>query len=73
MFLPCINMIKQPVIRHKDIEGQWCYTENFRFTKELQPNTGEVRNKLLLDEEEDGQPAWFLAAKSDNVKLLEDI
>jgi hypothetical protein len=27
----------------------------------------------LLDQEEDGQPAWFLAAKSDNLKLLKEL
>jgi DNA-binding phage protein len=27
----------------------------------------------LLDQEDDGRPAWFLAAKGRNVKLLQDL
>jgi len=27
----------------------------------------------VLDQVEDGQPAWFLAAKSDNLKLLKKL
>jgi hypothetical protein len=27
----------------------------------------------LLDQEDDGRPAWFLAAKSSNVKMLNDL
>jgi hypothetical protein len=42
----------------------------FRLAEEVQLNPGELRYKLLLDQEWDGQPAWFLAAKSDNVKIL---
>jgi len=38
----------------------------------MQLNPGEVRNKLLLDQEEGGRNAWFLAAKSSNVKVLEE-
>ena len=41
--------------------------------KELQRNLGELKYKLLLDQEEDGQPAWFLAAKSDNLKLVKEL
>jgi hypothetical protein len=39
----------------------------------VQLNPGEVRYKLLLDQEWDGQPAWYLSAKSDNTKLLEEL
>lgn len=45
-------------------------TENIRLAKELQLNPGEVRYKLLLDQEEDGQPAWLLATERGNVKIL---
>ena len=48
-------------------------TENFTLVKELQLNPGEEKYKLLLDQVEDGQPAWFLAAKSDNLKLLKEL
>jgi len=41
--------------------------------KGVQLNSSEVRNKLLLDQKKDVQPAWFLAAKSDNVKVLEEL
>jgi len=36
----------------------------------VQLNPGEVKYNLLLDQEKDGQPAWFLAAKNENLKLL---
>jgi len=48
-------------------------TETFRLAKELQLNPGEIKYKLLLDQEKDGQPAWFLAAKRDNLKLLKEL
>jgi hypothetical protein len=48
-------------------------TETFRLAKEVQLNPGEVRYKLLLDQLWDGQPARFLAAEIDNVKLLEEL
>jgi hypothetical protein len=32
-------------------------TETFRLVKKLQLNLGEVKYKLLLDQEEDAQPA----------------
>ena len=35
-------------------------TETFRLVKELQLNPVEVKYKLLVDQEEDVQPAWFL-------------
>jgi hypothetical protein len=43
----------------------------FRLAEEVQLNPGELRYKLLLDQEWDGQPAWFLEAKSDSVKIWE--
>ena len=46
--------------------------ENFDICKELQLNPREIRNKLLLVQEKDGRNAWFLAAKSGNVKVLEE-
>ena len=48
-------------------------TETFILAKEPQLNPGEVKYKLLLDQEGDGQPAWLLAAKSDNLKLLKEL
>jgi hypothetical protein len=48
-------------------------TEMFRLAKDVQLNPDELRYKLLLDQAWDGQPAWFLAAKRDNVKLLEEL
>ena len=47
-------------------------TETFRLAKELQLNPGEVKYKLLLHQEGDGQPAWFLVANSDILKLLKE-
>jgi hypothetical protein len=41
--------------------------------KELRLNLDELKYKLLLDQEEDGQPAWFLAAKGDNLKLVKEL
>jgi hypothetical protein len=41
--------------------------------QELQLNPGEVKYKLLLHNEEDRQLAWFLAAKSENLKLLKEL
>jgi len=48
-------------------------TETFRLAKDLQLNAGEIKYELLLDQEEDGQFAWSLAAKSDNLKLLKEL
>ena len=48
-------------------------TGTFRLAKDLQLNPGEVKYELLLDQEEDGQFAWSLAAKSDNLKLLKEL
>ena len=55
------------------ISKRYGVTETFRLMKELQLNPGEVKYKLLLDKEKDGQPAWFLEAKSDNLKLLNEL
>jgi ankyrin repeat protein len=41
--------------------------------KELQLNAAAVKYKLLLDQKENGQTAWFLAAKRDNLKLLKEL
>ena len=48
-------------------------TETFRLANKLQLNPVEEKYKLLLDQEEDGQPAWFLTAKSYNFKLLKEL
>jgi hypothetical protein len=39
----------------------------------MQLNSGEVRNKLFLNPKEDGRTACFLAAKSGNVEIVEEI
>jgi hypothetical protein len=66
IFLALYKREQLPGNYHKDIE-------TFILAKEPQLNPGEVKYKLLLDQEGDGQPAWLLAAKSDNLKLLKEL
>ena len=43
------------------------------WAKDMQLNSGKMKNILLLDQEQDGRATCFLATKSGIVKILEEM